>query len=495
AGLAVASAPRHALGKGRWPARSLPWLATLVGVVAGLGMLGAWDELAALLDGDALDPATSLRLRMMAGSLPLLDLAPITGIGRGAFGDVFAAFDPEPSAVWISHLECAPLAMLVEWGLVGGVLLVALPAWWISAMRGAGRHDDATARRIVLLGLLALAMQGLADFSLEFLGVAAPACALAGALSPMRPGPSLVLPRTPIVGLLVLALPAPLLLPSSWAALSTRDDLDRAPATDAEVAARPLHASLHRRRARAALALSDWDTARTRAQAAVRLRPAVVDGWLLLAAAERGRGEPAAERRATTEALQCLHHRASPELVRYLVERHEPDELARVAPAGGPGWSFLVEGLLEHAPRHADALARARTAAEPLAPEPLRVLVEANLALERPALALHHARLWRQLEPTDVHAHLAVVRALEHHEPIRPAALREALQRALDEADLDEPALRGLVEEQLIRAMLRERAPGDEARLAELARALRTRPADDQTRRRRLALVDPLLRP
>lgn len=130
---------------------------------------------------------------------------------------------------------------------------------------------------------------------------------------------------------------------------------------------------------------------------------------------------------------------------------------------------------------------------------PLRHRFEAALALDAPALALHHARLWQQLDPADPHAHLAVARVLQALDrrpglaSSRAVALRDALERALQAVGPGDEALRGLVEEQLLRALLRPGAPVARERLRELARALRSRPADDATRRRRLALVEPLL--
>ncbi|MBL4683122.1 MAG: hypothetical protein JKY37_00920 [Nannocystaceae bacterium] len=73
-----------------------------------------------------------------------------------------------------------PAAMIVEWGwLGGGAVFVGLTAWWLLAFFRTRGRRDATARRIVLLGMLAVAIQNAADFSLELLGVAAPMVALA----------------------------------------------------------------------------------------------------------------------------------------------------------------------------------------------------------------------------------------------------------------------------------------------------------------------------
>lgn len=487
--LAIAGWPSGAIGR----TRRRPWtagIAVVIGIAVGLASWITWHELLARLDPQALDHSTAARLRVTSSATALLRLAPVTGIGRGAFGDVFPAFDPEPSHVWFSHLECAPLTMLVEWGpIVGGALIVLLPTWWLHALRHAGRHDDARARRVALLGLLALAVQGLADFSLEFLGVAAPACALAGSLSASRrPAPRSPRLRGLAIGLAGLAVAITPLLPLTWAWLQAPTS-----SSEAAIAAHPLHAPLHRLRAREALAQGNLRDAELRARAAVRIQPGNVDGWLLLAATAKARGDAATEQDAIREALARLHRTPSPELVAHLVARFPvPDELAALAPSETAPWEHLVTGLLAHAPAHADAVAAARARRDPDDPRPLRHRFEASLALDAPALALHHARLWRGLAPRDPHAHLAVARALQAHAQPRTDALREALERALQQVDPADAALRGMVEEQLLRALLRPGAPVAPERLRALAHALRGRPADDATRRRRLALTEPL---
>ncbi|MEM9462220.1 MAG: hypothetical protein AAGF11_49150 [Myxococcota bacterium] len=480
---------RRSTGRG-WAARLLG-LSTLVGIAIGLGTLGAWHELDTLLGQLDQHPASAARLRLDTSAPALLSLAPLTGIGRKAFGDVFPAFDPEPSHVWFSHLECAPLVMLIEWGpVLGGVLVVGLPAWWLHAVRRADHHEDARARRVALLGLLALALQSLADFSLEFLGVAAPACALAGALAPAGPrrlSPvQLRLVALSLVGLAVATAP---LLPSTWTAVTST--------TTAPTSSwlRPLHGPWYRDRARVAVSEGRFAAAIPAARAAIRLRPGDADGWLLLAAAAAGQGDRWTAHHATTEALARLHAEARPALVNYLVQHFpEPADLARRSPSAPEPWRYLVEGLLASAPAHADAVAARRAERDPEDPQPLRIRTEAALALERPGLALHHARLWRQLAPHDALAHLGVVRALEAQPHARPQAIQQALEGALETADLQDLRLRGLVEEQLLRTLLRRNAPADHARIRELATVLRARPGDDATQRRRRALVEPVLR-
>ena len=465
---------------------------TLAGIVIGLGTLGAWSELQTLLVADGIDPSTAARLRVTLGSVDLIELAPLTGIGRGAYGDVFTAFDPMPNHVWYSHLECAPLTFVVEWGLVvGGALALALPAWWLGAMRRSGEHDDARARRMVLLGLLAVALQGLADFSLEFVGVAAPAAALAGSLSPVaRRGLGVRAARWGAVALVGMAVASVPLVPSTW--------VHRGEATRAEaahpIATRPLDASRHRYLARASAARGEWSEALVRARIAVRLEPGHVDGWLLVAAAAHAQGDRAAMEHATAQALERLHDPPDRALLEYWIAGFpEPERFASLAPDRVEAWDLLVRGLLDVSPAHADAMARVWAQRHPDEPEALRMQVEANLRLERPGLALHHARLWRALAPSDARAHLGVARALQISSTPRPADVREALHRALTEASIDDLHHRGLIEEQLLRSVLRMDGPAARLEAREIATALRTRPAPVDVRQRWRALFVPVL--
>lgn len=462
----------------------------LVGIALGLGSVGAWQELQTLVVAEGLDPSTAARLRVTTASYDLIDLAPLTGIGRGAYGDVFTAFDPAPTHVWYSHLECAPLTFVVEWGvIVGGALAVAAPAWWIAAMRRSGTHEDHRARRIVLLGLLALALQSLADFSLEFLGVAAPAMALAGALDSTQPRRSSTSrARWGAVVLAGMAVASMLLVPSTWAFRGR----SITHGGHVELAARPLDAGRHRQHARLAAAAGDWEAAHDRARIAVRLEPGQVDGWLLLGASARALGDTATMQRATANALARLHTPPDEALLHYLTASFaDPATLARVSPQEGEAWRLLAAGLLEHSPAHADAMAAIRMRRAPDDAEALHVRVEANLRLRRPALALHYARLWRQRAPTLARAHLAVARALQIAPRPRPDDVRLTLERALREASIDDQHERGLIEEQLLRALLR--LPDTRAQARQVAAALRTRPAESRIRSRWRELFLPVL--
>ncbi|MFO0635914.1 MAG: hypothetical protein U0168_23995 [Nannocystaceae bacterium] len=270
----------------------------LVGA-AGLFLLvarhGAWRELATLSSLSESLGETDHKLAHAMRALGLIGLSPLLGIGRGAFIDMFPALRVDDSHVLATHLECAPAAMLVEWGpWFGGTILAGMTAWWLLAMLRGGRHSDDNARRIVLLGLLAVALQNTVDFAFEFLGVTAPAVALAGALAsgPVRPlaqRTAAVAGGALLLGAMVLGLvsrPGSQLLREDDNAAIVAGTGDAALA----LARRPLDGRLHGLLARQAARKQDWPEALARADAAVRLRPASVDPWLIRGVALRRSG-------------------------------------------------------------------------------------------------------------------------------------------------------------------------------------------------------------
>ncbi|MCA9711043.1 MAG: O-antigen ligase family protein, partial [Myxococcales bacterium] len=339
----------------------------LLGLLLLVAQHGAWRELATLLDLADPDADLDTKLRVARESAALVELSPWVGIGRGAFIDVFGAIDSRPSHVLHTHLESAPLAMVVEWGpWLGGAMVLGMTAWWGHAMLAHRRRRDGAARQVVLLGLLALAVQNAADFALEFLGVAAPAVALAGALSP-KPAWRWSAKRARWSGTLALVAALGLAAWSRPHAFTQRVAIDAAihagevdPAQEARW--RPLDGRLHGLWARRAAERGDWPTALARAEVAIARRPGNVDAWLIRAAALHETGaDPQDVDRSMARGLALLHAPPDEALVEYLLERYpEPEAMASLCPPEPEPWRLLVEALRPVAPRHADALAAAR---------------------------------------------------------------------------------------------------------------------------------------
>ncbi len=462
-------------------------VACVIALFGGLAGQGAWGELSTLASIDAGE--LTRKLAGVRDALALIQLSPLLGIGRGAFVELYPGAQSLPSHRLTTHLECAPAAMIVEWGPVVGVLLAGgiVAFFWRAWTRG--DEEDRTARRIALLGLLALGLQGLADFSLEFLGVAAPAVALAGGLAA---GPSWSWPRRTIGGTVAAGLLAVLALAIASAPHTRlgRVRTDDPAALEEALAMRPLDGQLHGLLARRSAEAGDWSVAAHRAEIATRLRPGNIDAWLLRAAAAQHEGDAAGADLATARALALVHELPSPELVQWLVERYpQPGELALLGPDDRVPWRLVVDALAETSPVHADAFAAARGAGRPRDAEPLRVRHAMALRQHNPALALHHARLLRQLAPAEGASHVAVAQALRSFDPPRLGEAQLALERALDDEGAMDGLARAAVEQELVLVLLELGDPHALVRARVVVGELLTRPASRSERafRERLA--------
>jgi hypothetical protein len=471
-------------------------IALLLGVVvAAFIRHSASRELASLLSLQDRGLETEAKFTTTVDALGLIELSPVVGIGRGAYIDLFPAALPQPSHILFTHLESVPVTMVVEWGPVGGTLmLLGLAWWWVSAVRDRRGQADARARGIALLGLFALAIQSLGDFSLEFVGVAAPTCALAGALSPRAP--RTWRPRRALWhGLAVLGASivlATLSFSNTWSRRYEQDQaIRRGDHSERDaLRMRPLDGRLHGVLARRAAEQGNWEQARERAYVATRLSPGNVDGWLIRSASESASGDEEAAARSLHQGLDLLHEPASEQLVAYLLT-HWPDarEFASVAPTSAPAWRHVAGALRQVAPAHADAVAAARARAETTDPEPRRMRVMLAIEARTPGLALHHARLLRQLAPDDPQSHLLVARSLMAFRPPREQDAIQALEQALARPSLRDARGVGQIEEKLVAALLRAGTADDVARARELLPRLLARPADRKARKRRQELA------
>ncbi|MCB9750401.1 MAG: hypothetical protein H6713_10470 [Myxococcales bacterium] len=474
----------------RWRWRALT-LTLYAGVIAALLRCGAWEEVRGLMGGGG-EPLA--KLRVVRDALALISLSPWVGIGRGAFLDVFPAVDSQPGRYVHTHLESAPVAMIVEWGvIIGTVAVLGLAVYWVDAIRQAGSR----ARRVTLCGLLALALQSLGDFSLEFLGVAAPACALAGALAG---GPGWTLDvraaRRWIVGLTLIGVALAMWsAPRSWTKRAVEDARIRAgeDAVEASVVrTRPLDGVVHGVIARRAGARGEWAEALLRARVAARLRPGSADAWLLLASAEercvdRCGGDMVVARDASARALRLISAPLEPSIVEYLLRRYpEPRELAPLLPAELSRWLELVASIGARDPVYGGALVATRGLK---AREPELLALQASLALqaENAALALHAARLLRAREPGALRGVTLSVQALRRFKPAREREIQALLEEALT-GDWDARE-RGELEELLVRSLLATGTAADRSRARARLAELLERPASRATLRRRRELA------
>lgn len=474
--------------------RRLGLLLGFAGIGAVLGrQSGAWAELATL--ARSAEPGFETKFRVAQDAVALVSLSPVLGIGRGAFRDLFPAIDTQPAGVIHTHLESTPVAMLVEWGpFAGGAIGLGLLWWWIAAMYSSGGRSG-RARRVALCGVLALGIHSVGDFSLEFLGVTAPLCALAGSLSERRmivrwsARGAARLGGVALAGALAASLWA---LPHSWQRRE-RGGLEEPTHLSPETALRmrPLDGDLHTRLAFQAAELGDWEQARARALVATRLHPDAADPWWLLTAAEHGLGHAEESAKALARTLAVVRKPLSREVVETLLGRYpNAEELATRMPEALAPWTLVMESIIPVAPTYAAILAAARNQVERQEPEVLRLQVRIALETHNPALARYHALLLRQLAPDAASSHLLLVQALRSFAVPREREIQAAIDRALDNPAISDPAEIGVLEEELVASLLREATEDSRARARELTTRLLTRPGDRAALQRRNTLKE-----
>lgn len=446
----------------------------------------AWEQLRTLLDPELVEQ----KLGSVRAGLELLDLSPWLGIGRATAVDLLPLARDDIDPFVFTFIESVPVAFIVEWGpYIGGLLLLAFAGWWMLTLRSTARVGP----RLLALGILAVAAHNCFDFNLEYLGVTASFVAIAGSISPSnRAHPR---PRHALVVAGVVATLAAILAIQTFgagrAALRTQHLQVTEGTLEPRLALerRPLDANLHTQLAREAAERGAWNEVQVRARVAVRLAPSAVDPWLLLGAAATATEHPEAAREADAEALRRFHRPIDPELLDYVVERHDPEVLAELLPDDREQARALLDALVLAAPRHADAAAAAWVEAHPEDPFAQGHRIEVALASSTPGLALHHARLYYGQVPDSARAALYVARALSSFSPPRDAEVRTLLENALAREHLDDP---GAVEEQLIHCLRRIGTPEALQRANELAASLLERPAPREVVRRRRQLLHPI---
>lgn len=474
------------------------WLFVLVACPALLAVVAhrvAWVELGSLLE--VADPASSAahKLSLVTEALGLVEWSRPVGIGRGAYVDHVGALAATPTHVLYTHVESTPVGWLVEWGWLGGTVVIGGGfVWLLGAVRRTRGRPDAAARTIALLGVAAVALHCSLEFSLEMLGVAAPFVAMVGGLS--SDAPALCRCSTARIGVALTLLVAGAL--AVWAVPNTAAhrhqtnvDVAHGQADAARVAAmRPLDGRLQTIAARRAADSGEWALALRWATLATRQRPGDPDPWLIRSAAEHALADPVSSDRSVRIGLARLHAPPSDALLRYLQRRYpRPEGLAAVAPVDGDGWTLLVAAWLRTQPAIADAIAVERLQVEPNDATAHQTRYRIVAGTGRPSLALHHARLWRACAPRSADAVVAVARALRSFRVPRMLEARDALVGGLDLRAHRTLAARGHIEEELLSVLV---VLGDAESLRQahaLGPAVLSRPADRVVQRRRERLV------
>lgn len=449
---------------------------------------GAWAELATL--SREAEAGATTKFRVAEEAVDLVVLSPILGVGRGAFIDLYPAIDSMPNGVRHTHLESTPVTMIVEWGPgLGGLIGLGLLWWWIAAIYSSGgRHGRP--RRIALCGPLALAIHSVGDFSLEFLGVAAPLCALAGSLSERRQivrWPARRAARLGAVTLVAGLALAVWAVPHTWQRRPRGDLSERtALSKPADLRTRPLDSDLHTALAFQAAEAADWDQARARALVATTLRPDAADPWWLLTNAEHALGNPDASAVALARMLAVVRKPLPVPVAQALRQRYpNAEELATHMPAALAPWTLVMESLIPLDPAYAAILAAARNQVDGHEPEVLRLQVRIALEMQNPGLARYHTTLLRQLAPHQVTSHLLHVQALQGFRVPREREIQSVLEETLRAGLVPDLAESSLLEDALIESYLRENTPESRARARDLLPALLTRPGDRGVLQRR----------
>lgn len=426
------------------------------------------------------------KLVMLRSAVPCLWISPLVGTGRGTLIDLLPLHDPAPTHVVATHLESVPLTMLIEWGwIVGGLLLIAT-AWGLISLF---TPSHSTPQRVAALGVVAVVLHNTVDFSLEFLGVAAPTVALASALAPPTSTPNMM--ANPIRRLVAItgALALMLVLGHRHRSWITRTDHN----TLHDLATRPLDGALHLALGRDAAQAERWPQALHHAEVATRHRPGAIDAWLLLATVAQQQGQPEQQQQAWQRALALLHEPMTPTLATHLLQAFpHPTAIADIAPPSSRPWQWMLAGIEAADPITADAVAAARLRQVPN--DTFAWLARARIATQRgwSGPALYHAQMARASAPTLAATHLAVVAALVSFEPPRLRDSIDTLEAALLHPALNDATQRAAIEERLVRLHLIAKTPDDLRRGLEIGQQLLHRPASLETRRARAQLIEQL---
>lgn len=377
-----------------------------------------------------------VKLSILQQNWELRRLSPIIGIGRGSATELLPMRTDVAPGMTITHIESIPVLLVVEYGVVMTFFIAVMLGMWIVRVV---RHLDLTTS-VLLATFVAVALQNCVDFSLDFIGAAAPMTALAATLTPTRkirvPTSRATRFTSSAVASLLLLLGASWSAGGGWATARTipaRVQAGEIP-LDRALGWRPLDPRLWILRARQQLEKGDLSGGRASVALALTLEPNAVESHLLKASILAAQGAKLASERAVRTALANIASPPSPSLISHLVTSLPPDALGRAAPRTRLPFMLLAPQILEQSPKHALALARPRAFASPPDPEAVALRVRAAMAIEDDLLARVEARHLTRLQPDENRSYLLFAQANRvREEPAREretqATLRAALQR------------------------------------------------------------------
>jgi O-antigen ligase/tetratricopeptide (TPR) repeat protein len=148
-------------------------LLVVVGATIGLG----GDQIIAEFRGTVADNLSKTQVWMDA--LPMVAAHP-AGIGLGAFGRVYPAYQTLHWPVWFEFVENQPVGILIETGIAGALVLLGILVLVSRRFWKESRRDRVEASLVA--GLVAVLAHNLVDFGLETFGILLPFCALLGAV-------------------------------------------------------------------------------------------------------------------------------------------------------------------------------------------------------------------------------------------------------------------------------------------------------------------------
>ncbi len=167
--------------------RMLSYLLAVFVVGVGLALLIGFTSLRQEISQTKLDWNQDKIGFITGHAKPLLQHYPWLGVGRGAMALAWHRFASEQAftggKLTITHIESGIVQPLIDWGIPLGILFVlgALFLLWQLLRRSRGFLEQS-----VLLALLALLLQNVGDFNLEYFGTAFPCLAFLAALQRLQ---------------------------------------------------------------------------------------------------------------------------------------------------------------------------------------------------------------------------------------------------------------------------------------------------------------------